>query len=180
MNPYDKTMLSGLIKWWDTLPDLHTLIMYSLFGWMMAPILQFVERFLWSDWEFMGFLVVLIFLDAITSAIIEYKNKKLSSIFFQDLILKAFAYSVVLITIHVISNHTVKGNPNSILASVLPFLDAVIYAAILIKEALSINENLTHLGFPLLPKFFVRKLKQFSDKGFGSFKSKNDENQDAI
>lgn len=178
MNPQDKTMLSSFMRIWDAAPDLNTALSFVFAGWIIAPIMTFVERFLWSDWEFIGFLGVILVLDALTASIIEFKRGKLSSMFFQDLLLKVFAYGVVLVTFHVIGNHTVKGDPNSVLAMVIPWLDATVYAAILFKEALSINENLTELGYPLIPKFIVKKLNHFLKHGLNAVKTEapKDEN----
>ena len=154
--------LSG---YWEQLPEFKTILLYILAGWVLAPIVQFVERFLWSDWEFAAFLGILIMLDTLTGFIMAWQRRNISSQRFQRLFMKLGAYSVLLITLHVLSHHTIAGKPNSVMAMIVPYFDALVYAAILFREALSINENLTRLGYPILPPFITAHLERFQEHG---------------
>jgi hypothetical protein len=134
-------------------------------GWLLAPVVRFAERFLWSDWEFAGFLGVMVAVDTAAGLLVAWRQSRISRELLDDLFIKLFAYGATLITIHTLSHHTVEGQPNSILGTIVPYFDAVVYAAILVREALSLNEHLLKLGHPLLPPFLLRRLRRFYETG---------------
>ena len=165
MHRFFDTLSTTLSHYWEQLPELKTVLAYVFIGWVLAPVVQFVERFLWSDWEFAAFLAVLITLDTITGLVVAWQTRSVSSRKLERFLVKVAAYAVLLITMHVISHHTIAGKPNTILAAIVPYFDALVYAAILFREALSINENLAALGHPLLPPFIIRRLERFQENG---------------
>ena len=126
-------------------------------GWALAPLVRFTEQFLWSDWEFAGFLAVLVTLDTLAGGIRAYRCRSLSARGFSRLFLKLMAYVITLVTLHVLAHHTIDGQPNTVLGKVVPFFDALAYAAI--------HENLAALGFPLLPRRLLRHFAQFVEEG---------------
>ncbi|MFW5659246.1 MAG: phage holin family protein [Bacteroidota bacterium] len=165
MHRFFDTLYTTIVQFWEQLPELKTVLVYVFIGWMLAPVVQFVERFLWSDWEFAAFLGILIILDTLTGLIAAWQTRSVSSRKLERVLIKVTAYAVLLITMHVLSHHTIAGKPNTILAAIVPYFDALIYAAILFREALSINENLAALGHPILPPFIIRRLERFQENG---------------
>jgi hypothetical protein len=153
---FSLSSLSSLLKQWPLLLGM---------GWVLAPVIRFVERFLWSDWEFAGFLGVLVALDTIAALINAWRHADVSVRLIDDLLLKLFAYSATLITTHTLSHYTVHGEPNSLLGELVPYFDAVVYAAILSREALSLHEELRQMGYPLLPPFLLRRLRDVRAAG---------------
>lgn len=139
-------------------------------GWVIAPIIQFVERFFWSDWEFAAMLGIMVFLDTLTGVLCAWLARSISSRRFYRTFLKITAYGVTLTVVHTLSHHTVHGQPNTVFGAIVPFFDSVVYAAILFREALSIHENLTQLGYPLLPPFITRRLQRFQQEGWKAVK----------
>jgi phage-related holin len=147
----------------DTGHPLHTTaLQLAAAGWVLAPIVAFVERYLWNDWEFAAALAVLITLDTLCGLVRAWKHHRLNSQCLNGLLLKVFAYGAALVMVHTISHHTVHGKPNSLLADVVPWLDAALYGAILFREALSIHEHLAALGYSVLPVWALRRLTSWS------------------
>lgn len=138
--------------------NLPMLLLFAL-GWALAPLVQCADRYLWSDWEFAAALGVLIGADTLTGLLRAWNARSLSSRQFHRLFIKVLAYAAMLVTLHTISHHTVQGQPNSLLAGIVPYFDATVYAAIVVREALSIHENLAALGYPLLPARVLRHFK---------------------
>lgn len=134
-------------------------------GWVLAPVLSFVDRFLWSDWEFVVFLAVLVILDTLTGLVRAWQQRAISSARFQRVVVKVFAYAVVLVALHALSRHTVHGAANPVLKYLAPYLDATVYTAVLLREVLSIHENLAAVGFRVLPRFLTRRMRDFNESG---------------
>jgi phage-related holin len=122
-------------------------------------VVQWAERYLWSDWEFAAALAVLIAADTATGLARAWHTRTLASRRFQGVFVKVLAYAATLVTLHTISHHTVQGQPNSLLAGIVPYFDATAYAAIVLRETLSIHENLAALGYPLLPTRVLRHFR---------------------
>jgi phage-related holin len=134
-------------------------------GWVLAPLVEFVERYLWNDWQFAGALAVLVAVDTACGLVRAWHTCTLNSRAFNRLIVKVFAYGAALVTVHTLSHHTLQGVPRGVLADVVPWLDAALYGAILFREVLSIHEHLTALGYPLLPPWVLRHLRHWHEHG---------------
>jgi hypothetical protein len=129
-------------------------------GWVLAPVVQFVEHFLWSDWEFAGFLAVLVALNASLQLVLDWQARRLSTRWVHHLLLRVLAYAAALITIHTLSHHTIQGAPNTVLGAIVPWLDATLLATLLLREALEIHLRLVALGFPVLPDFLLKRIEK--------------------
>lgn len=142
-------------------------ILLSL-GWIFTPVLHFVEKYLWNDWEFIGWLAIVIFADTVTGFIKAWKMQNISSKAWLKFIQKLVVYMLCLISIHAVSAYLSRSsslNHLSWLADIVLHFDFVIYGAILFRELLSINENLGALGIKLLPNFIIKRFNDFDENG---------------
>lgn len=132
-----------------------------ILGWSIPTtlILEFVEKWIYSDWDFLVFLGILIVLDTISGFVKAYKTNSVHSKKFADLIIKVLIYILLLITIHVLMNFTVNGKHPKFVA----YIDDFLLTAMMVREALSIFENLAIINPNLVPKSILRKLKQFDN-----------------
>lgn len=134
-------------------------------GSALSFLVQFINKFIWSDWQFACSLVVLIAIDTLTGTWVAIKNGVFNSKSMSSTVQKVAYYSVTLIVIHTISNITTHGVPNPILAFIVPYLDATMYAYIVLREVVSIAENIGKLGFNIFPVWIMKRLKDFNEEG---------------
>lgn len=137
-----------------------------LTAWAVAPIVLLVEKFLFSDWQFAAFLAVAVAVDTFTGAakglkMGEFSSRELG----QGVLAKVIAYGAALIIVHVLMHAPVRGAENQVLGAIVPYIDATIYAFILIREAISIVENLGAFGIQVLPKWVRARFQQWDETG---------------
>lgn len=131
----------------------------------MMPVFRFVEKYIWDDWSFLMFMTLLIMIDTATGMLYAWKEHNFSSKRMQSLIIKVFVYGATLVTIHIITAFTVKKQPNTMMADFLPYMDSLMYSFLVFREVLSINENMGKLGYPMLPKFIMKRFADFDENG---------------
>jgi toxin secretion/phage lysis holin len=142
---------------------MNTKLFILAFG--FAPILSFIEKYIWDDWSFLMFMVLLVAIDTASGTLYAIKEHQFSSKKMQPLLIKIVVYGLTLITVHIMSAFTVKNQPNTMIADILPYLDSIMYSFLVFREVLSINENLGKLGYPMLPKFVLKRFADFDENG---------------
>jgi len=142
---------------------MNTKILLFAFG--FAPMLQFIEKYIWDDWSFLLFMCLLVSIDTASGMLFAWKEHNFSSKKMQSLLIKIVVYGLTLVTVHIISAFTVKNQPNTMLADILPFMDSIMYSFLVFREVLSINENMGKLGYPMLPKFILKRFADFDENG---------------
>lgn len=143
---------------------------------VLTPFIRFFEKYIWNDWQFAATMIILVAIDTFLGFYFAWSTGTVSSRKLGGVGTKLLVYGMSLATIHNISHHTVHGDQNNILASILPWMDATMYGFFVIREALSINENCGKLGFPLLPNFITKRFQDFNESG--KFEPKKEENND--
>lgn len=143
--------------------NMNTKLFILAFG--LAPIFSVIEKYFWDDWSFLMFMVILVAIDTASGMLFAFKEHKFSSKKMQSLLIKIVVYGLTLITVHIMSAFTVKNQPNSIMSDILPYLDSVMYSFLVFREVLSINENFGKLGYPMLPKFVLKRFEDFDENG---------------
>lgn len=120
------------------------------------------EKYIYSDWEFGAFLIILISLDTLCGVIRAIKQHDFSSRRLgEDLTIKIILYCIALIVIHVLTNFTVNGtHPIFII-----YIDSLTMSAFLLRESISIFENIAVIKPNLFPTWIVKRLKMFDDEG---------------
>jgi phage-related holin len=131
---------------------------------IFAPALSIIEKYLFSDWEFLIFLFILVGLDTVTGIWKHYKLKTISSSGFSGFFTKVIVYCVFLIVVHVMGNFT----DNKIALAALDWVEQVAYGSLIVRESISIIENLGVIHPGLIPTAILKRLKQY-DSSDGQF-----------
>jgi toxin secretion/phage lysis holin len=131
------------------------------FGAALTLMIHYMERFLFNDWAFLQFLIILVIIDTLLSVVKNWKLKTASSHGFAKLFIKAVIYGAFLAMVHGLKYYTVNGHPNAF----FNWIDDLAYAAIMVREALSIVENIAAIDDRIIPKWFIKRLSQFNEDG---------------
>ncbi len=142
---------------------MNTKLFILAFG--FAPIVHFIEKYIWDDWSFLLFMTLLVMIDTATGMLYAWKEHVFSNKKMQSLLIKILVYGCTLVTVHIISAFTVKNQPNTMIADLLPYMDRIMYFFLVSREVLSINENMGKLGYPMLPKFILKRFADFDENG---------------
>lgn len=132
---------------------------------LTASVLGFlkliVEKYLFNDWQFLYALFVLVLLDTSLGIWRNLKTKTLSSRGFAGFFEKLGLYASFLIVTHVLITFTVSGKSIGVFA----WIDSVFYSAIMVREAISILENIGAIKPDLIPAWILAYLKKFDASG---------------
>lgn len=128
---------------------------------VFAAISELFEKYLFSDWQYLIFLVTIVGIDSILGAYAAYKRHELSSKGWGKIIEKLLIYFSFLVMTHVLMFVTINGQP----VTLLSWLDDTLFFAILIREAISVVENAALINPGLVPKWLLAKLKTFDNDG---------------
>lgn len=133
----------------------------SKYGLIAAPLLIFVERYIFSDWPFLIWLLVLIVLDTALGFGYAVSKWQVSPGKLAGILVKFVVYGSVLIIGHVLEKFEVSGEniPGGI------YFKMTIYAAVMIVESISIFKNLGKINKKLVPKFILRRFEGFNETG---------------
>lgn len=128
---------------------------------IFAPAMNIIEKYIFSDWEFLIFLFILVALDTITGIWKHYKLQTISSSGFSGFFTKVIVYCLFLIVIHILGNFT----DNKISLAALEWVEQVAYGALIVRESISIIENLGVIHPGLIPASVLKRLKQYDSQG---------------
>ena len=135
--------------------------MLLLYASVFAVLSEFFEKYLFSDWQYLVFLVIMVAIDSILGAYAAYKRQELSSKGWGKIIEKLLIYFSFLVMTHVLMFVTINGQK----VTLLSWLDDTLFFAILIREAISVVENAALINPTLVPKWLLSKLKSFDNDG---------------
>lgn len=137
-----------------------------LFAGFLAPIITFIEKYIWNDWQFAAMLAIVVIADTVTGIFAAWRAKTINSKAFERVFTKVALYSIALISVHAVTQYlNAKGENIPYFADLIGYFDSAIYAGVLFRELLSINENLAKVGVVLLPKWLTKRLQAFDDEG---------------
>ena len=121
----------------------------------ITPLAELFEKYVFGDWEFVKFLVVLICLDTALEFIKHWMSHDISSRAFGMIARKLLVYSSVMVLGHVMSRFSVAGEP----------VDSFVWfryfacSALMVREGISIIENLEDIMPGFFPAWVIRRLK---------------------
>lgn len=121
----------------------------------------FIEEYIFSDWEFLKYLMILIIVDTIISWVYHLKNKDFSSKGFSMVLTKLLIYGSILIVAHVIGNFTIKGGN----VEIYTWFNSVACNTLIIRESISIIENAAKINSNLVPQRIRKYLADFDENG---------------
>lgn len=119
------------------------------------------SQYLYQDWEFAKWIAVAIVVDTVLSVWKHLIHKDASSeLFFSKFCKKIVVYILLLILSNVLSNFTVHGS----VVGATQWIGTYLCVFMMVREVFSCVENIQAI-YPILPTSFVRRLKDFNDKG---------------
>lgn len=129
-------------------------------GWSMAPAILWVNKYIFSDWQFVILMSIVVICDTALGIAIAWKAGRISSASFSRVFTKLIVYFVLLVAAHAASTYTVNGAANDLLG----WVDGVVYASIMARELLSVLEKIGLLGYAL-PAGLMKRLDLFDENG---------------
>ena len=143
------------------LKDMALKTIVAIFGALPCTIAVDVLHYVYRDWEFAKWICIAVVVDTIVSLVKHWIIKDLSSEeFWVKFSKKIFVYICLLILSNILYNYTVNGH----LVGSTQWIGEYLCTAMLIREAFSIAENACAI-MPVLPKSFLKRLKDFNEKG---------------
>lgn len=136
---------------------MKAILIYVRIGWFAAPFVAWIEQYVYSDWEFLKFLFVIVSVDTILGLIKSIMERKVSSKGFGMVLKKLLIYTSLLITTSALTKFTVCGAPQVAFS----FLSNVVFSAIMVREAISIFENVAEIEPGVLPTSILKYLQKF-------------------
>ena len=130
-------------------------------GALPLTILVNVLKYVYRDWEFAKWIGIAILIDTAVSIVKHWLLRDISSeTFWAKFAKKIFVYMMLLVTSNLLSNYTVNGH----VVGSTQWMGEYLCVAMLIREAVSIVEN-TNAIVSWCPKWFLKRLKDFNEKG---------------
>ena len=120
-----------------------------------------VSQFLYQDWEFAVWISVAVVIDTILSVWKHLLHKDASSeAFWSKFSKKIIIYILLLILSNILANFKVNGS----VVGATHWIGTYICVFMMVRECFSCVENIQAI-YPIFPTSFVRRLKDFNDKG---------------
>lgn len=133
----------------------------GIIGLISGPIIENVEKYLFNDWDFVKFLISLVIIDTAAGVWKHWKYKTLSADAWGKVISKIISYGFILVLAHILTHFTVDGE----IVIGFSWLDEAIYSALVVKEGISIFQNVGAINPNLLPKWLLTRMIQFDENG---------------
>lgn len=128
---------------------------------IIAPVIDVFGKYVFADWEFLIFLSLMVLLDTVTGFVKAWVRGKVSSQGFTGVILKGFVYGVFVVIIHILQTFSDK----PLVIAAFDWIGTLGYAAVIVREAISIIENLGAIKPGLIPSWILKRLKDFDEDG---------------
>ncbi|QHL87410.1 hypothetical protein GU926_08165 [Nibribacter ruber] len=123
------------------------------------------NKYVFNDWDFVGFLVVAVFIDTLSGIYASWIARTLYSFRLRQICKKLGEYFFVLIIVHVLTHHLVDGEPNFWASIVFPGFKGFIYFLLIGCEVMSVDENLKKVGKGFLPNWFRSRMVSVQEEG---------------
>jgi phage-related holin len=137
-----------------------------LFSISLDPVFSIFEIYVFNDWNFVGFMMVLLILDTITGILAAWKQRRIHSFKMRMIWEKIGYYALALIVIHIMSSYQVDGKHNQVFEMIVPYFKAVMYLILIGTEALSIDENAKKIwGKGFFPKWITSRMLEYNETG---------------
>jgi len=131
------------------------------FSAVWASFSTLFNKYFFDDWDFLPFLVVLVTLDTATGVWKSLKRSDFSSYSFGAFITKVILYAIFLFVIHGLTSFS----KSEAVKTMFVWIEQLGYAAIIVREAVSIIENIGVIAPKLIPNWILKRLRQFDDNG---------------
>jgi phage-related holin len=133
-------------------------------GVVLTPVLGFIEKYLFNDWNFLSSLGVLILVDTVFGVQHHWVQHSISSRAFSRLFTKCGIYLGLLVLTHVLTTYQVQGKPQILFA----WFDTFMYSCMMAREGLSILEHIAGIEPRLVPNALLKRLALISNEGIAA------------
>lgn len=137
----------------------HILIL-SIF----TTLMQVVEKYLFNDWEYLRWLVVLVAIDTLLGITYAWKTNQFSSYGFSKVIVKMLLYGCCLVVINVLTRFTIAGETPALMADLASWFAYFLLTVLMLREAISVFENIAKIEPRFLPTWVLVRLKAFENQ----------------
>ncbi|MEO6285835.1 MAG: phage holin family protein [Dyadobacter sp.] len=127
---------------------------------------ELFTRYIFKDWDFVGFLFALILFDTFFATLKVIRATGWRSLSFKEaekFLVKIFLYFGVLSLSHILGNFTIHGKANDY--SFFTWVDTFLYFYLITKEALSVARNINSNSPAYVPPFLIDRLNRFQKTG---------------
>lgn len=128
-----------------------------LITYMIAPIIMFIEKYIFNDWQFLKYLIIVMILDifsALCRVYLTEGKENITSRGMRQTVVKSVQYFVFLITIHLLTNIHVNGDR----ITIYDWIIDVAYTFLIVIEIRSIWENLMKMNNKFDLSGFIKKI----------------------
>lgn len=126
-----------------------------------TPFVAWFEKYVFSDWEFVKFLIVLMCVDTFLGFVYHIKKKDISIEGFEKILIKIICYGAALIVAHNLSSYTVMGSSIGGFA----WFRAFVCSALLVREGASIFSLTDRISPGLVPPRIRKYLRHYDETG---------------
>ena len=126
----------------------------------VTPILGAIDKYIFGDWEFVKFLVVVMVLDTVLGFVKHWIRKDVSSKAWGMIGRKVIVYATVLVLAHVLCNFKIG---DKVVDSFIWFRYFAC-SALMVREAISIIENVEEISPGFFPTWVIKKLNGFNNE----------------
>lgn len=137
---------------------------YAMLALWLTIFRELFAKYIFNDWQFVGFLFVLITADTIFATLKVIRTQGWRSLSFKEserFLIKCFLYFGVLVLAHVLGNFTIHGKPFTYFTWVEYFLCSYMIA----KEGFSVAKNINSVGPRFVPDWLIDRLDKFQGSG---------------
>lgn len=149
---------------------------YASFAIFITVFRELFAKYIFNDWEFVGFLFIAIILDTFFATLSVVKNQGVKSLSMKEaekFLIKIFLYFGTLILSHILGKFTIHGKPNNYFT----WIDTFLYSYMMAKEALSVFRNINSVSPSFISNVFIQKINRFQKTGNVSDLIKDEENE---
>lgn len=126
-----------------------------------STIAALVDTYMFSEWDFLPYLVVLVIVDTLTGVWKSLLQRNFNSYTFGAFITKAVLYAVYMVVLHGLTNFSDR----KAVVALFEWVQELGYAALIVRESISIIENLGAIKPGLVPRWILKRLKNFDETG---------------
>ena len=127
----------------------------------LTGVVEFVNTYIYSDWEYAKSICVMVVIDTIMSIAKHIMRKDASSEgFWKGFSKKIFIYIMLMATADRLLNYTVHDEK----IGTTDWIGTYLCVAMMVREVFSIVEN-SNAIMPWLPKQLLKRLRDFNDNG---------------
>lgn len=141
-------------------PVMRDLKMTILIALPVAPFLEIFEKYVFGDWEFVKFLIVLMIIDTALGFVKHWIAHDVSSKAWGMIGKKLIVYSSVMALSHVLASFVIAG---SVVDSFVWFRYFAC-SALMVREGISIIENCEEITPGFMPVWIIKRLKGFNNQ----------------